>query len=101
MKKRIPLNDKFVRRMRETKGKNCGYRDLLSFLMKYPEWFELDPKPNLASKSLPKRVTVKVMCGVVPKLSFENPHGDRKEVPSIFIRKFFDLLMDNGALERE
>ena len=90
--------------MLEAKCKNCGYRELLSFLMKYPEWFELHPQPKLASKSLPKKVTVKVKCGesIVPKPSFEDPHGKgRKDIPTRIVQDFLDLLMDHGVLERE
>lgn len=103
MRARIPLSDKFVNKMLQTNGKNCGYRELLSFLIKYPEWFEPNPEPNLAGKSLPKKVTVKVLCGerVISKPSFENPHGNRKDVPSRLMIEFFDLLMDKGVLDRE
>jgi hypothetical protein len=103
LKTRIPLDDKFVSKMLGTKGKNCGYRELLSFLVRYPEWFEPKPMPNLASKKLPKKVTVKVLCGerVVSKPSFENPHSGKKDVPSTIITEFFDLLMDNGVMDRE
>lgn len=103
MRKRIPISDKFVSKMLGTNGKNCGYRELLSFLMRYPEWFEPNPVPNPASKKLPKKVTVKVLCGerIVSKPSFENPHSGRKDVPSTIINEFFDLLMDSGVLDRE
>lgn len=90
----IPASDEFIVKWSQGNGRNVRWRDLTSFLGRYPDHFSGD------------RRGIKLMVGVrgahqyAFTFKFEDPAPD-KHMPYTYVNRFVRLLYREGMIEDE